>query len=69
MLILRVSEATTPLTSLTDVALLADGCRVDMAYKTSISETAWKYFTSKAEFPDRDLLVFLRVTLLSGVQE
>jgi len=44
VLILKVSEATALLMSLADGAMRADGCRVDTAYKTSISETAWKYF-------------------------
>lgn len=67
--ILSVPDVTTLRMSLTDVAMLADGCRADLTYKTSISDIVWKnsLLTSKAEFPDRVLLVFLHVMLFSGV--
>lgn len=67
--ILSVPDVTTLCMSLTDVAMLADGCRADLTYKTSISDIVWKnsLLTSKAEFPDRVLLVFLHIMLLSGV--
>lgn len=70
MLILRVSEATTLLMSLTAVAMLADGRRVDMAYKTSISDinSLEIFFLLLRQHSLTESYLSFSVTLLSGAQ-